>query len=233
MLPVATSLTSEYENEIEEAQAQGRRRIEIIEELEDLGVVTNSLSLLSDGELEGLLGSLDSLVDVQGPRRGRPRADDDDSPVTLSPVDKKILYHFFSRHGNVTSLSLSKELGVPLSTIQRRKKRLEDTLIDIIYSPRLEKLGWRTASLSILAGGNVSELGRAILEVSDRILSATRIIGRDDADIVAQVAFRTNSELMSLIDQVKEKEGVRAVSWSEVVELIGTNAANYLQVIEG
>lgn len=233
MLPVATSLTSEYENEIEEAQAQGRRRIEIIEELEDLGVVTNSLSLLSDGELEGLLGSLDSLVDARRPRRGRPRADDDDGPVTLSPVDKKILYHFFSRHGNVTSLSLSKELGVPLSTVQRRKKRLEDALIDISYSPRLEKLGWRTASLSILAGGNVSELGRAILEVSDRVLSATRIIGRDDADIMAQVVFRTNSELMSLIDQVKEKEGVRAVSWSEVMELIGTNAASYLQVIEG
>lgn len=204
-----------------------------MEELEDLGVVTNSLSLLSDGELEGLLGSLDSLMDVRGPGRGRPKADDDGGPVTLSPVDKKILYHFFSRHGNVTSLSLSKELGVPLSTVQRRKKRLEDALIDISYSPRLEKLGWCTASLLILAGGNVSELGRVILEVSDRVLSATRIIGRDDADIMAQVAFRTNSELMSLIDQVKEKEGVRAVSWSEVVELIGTNAASYLQVLEG
>ena len=146
---------------------------------------------------------------------------------------KRYFTTFFFRHANVTSLSLSKELGVPLSTVQRRKKRLEDTLIDISYSPRLEKLGWRTASLSILAGGNVSELGRVILEVSDRVLSATRIIGRDDADIMAQVAFRTNSELMSLIDQVKEKEGVRAVSWSEVVELIGTNAASYLQVIEG
>ena len=75
------------------------------------------------------------------------------------------------------------------------------------------------------------ELGRAIMEMDDKVLSVTRIIGKEDADIVAQVVFRTNSELTSLIDQVKEKEGVRAVSWSEAVELIGINTNSYLQVI--
>ncbi|MEO9295946.1 MAG: winged helix-turn-helix transcriptional regulator [Nitrososphaera sp.] len=233
---MATSLAAEYENEIRGANDNNNnnsnnQRIEIIEELEDLGVVTSSLSLLTDGELESLLGSLSSLVEAHAPRRGRPRAGTN-GPVILSEVDRKILQRFFSKHGDITSLSLSKELGVPLSTVQRRRKRLEDNLIEISYSPRLEKLGWRTASLSILAGCNVQELGEAILEMSDRVLSATRIIGRDDADMVVQVVFRTNSELMSLIDLIKEKEGVHAVSWSEVVELIGTNTAGYLQVID-
>ena len=224
---MATSLTSEYENDV----IEGKSRAEIIEELEDLGVVTSALSVLSDVELRDLLCSLGGLVDAHASRRGRPRADGD-GPIVLSQVDKKILHQFFSKRGNITSLSLSKELGMPLSTVQRRRKRLEENLIEIIYSPRLEKLGWRTASLSILASGDVAELGRAIMEIGDRVLSVTRIIGKEDADIVAQVVFRTNSELMSLIDQIKEKEGVRAVSWSEAVELIGTNAGSYLQVIE-
>lgn len=224
---MVTPLTAEYENDV----IEGRSRVEIIEELEDLGVVTASLSRLSDGELEDLLDSLGSLMDAHASSLGRPKADSN-GPIVLTQADKKILYHFFSKRGNVTSLSLSKELGMPLSTVQRRRKRLEENLIEISYSPRLEKLGWRTASLSILASGDVAELGRAIMETDDRVLSVTRIIGKEDADIVAQVVFRTNSELMSLIDQVKEKEGVHAVSWSEAVELIGTNAGSYLQVIE-
>lgn len=237
---MATSLTSEYENEITALEdpenttdSDAASRIEIIEELEDLGVVTASLSLLSAGELESLLDSLDNLLEAHASqrKRGRPRANGD-GPLVLSQVDKKILSHFFSKCGNVTSLSLSKELGVPLSTVQRRRKRLEDSLIEVSYSPRLEKLGWRTASLSVLASGNALALGKEILEMGDRVLSATRIIGEVDADIVVQVIFRTNAELMSLIDQVKEKEGVRAVSWSETVELIGRNSVSYLKIIE-
>lgn len=231
---MATSLTPEYENDItasKDQTATNASRLEIIEELEDLGVVTATLSLLSAGELQSLLASLDSLVEAHARKRGRPKADSD-GPVVLSQVDKKILSHFFSKCGNVTSLSLSKELGVPLSTVQRRRKRLEDNLIEVSYSPRLEKLGWRSASLSVLASGNALALGKEILEMGDMILSATRIIGEIDADLVVQVIFRTNAELMSLIDKVKEKDGVRAVTWSETVELIGRNNVSYLKIIE-
>lgn len=223
---MATPLTAEYENDV----IEGKSRLEIIEELENLGVVSAALPRLSNAELENLLDSLGSLMDTHAPRPGRPKAGSD-GPVVLTQADKKILCHFFSKRGKVTSLSLSKELGMPLSTVQRRKKRLEKNLIEISYSPRLEKLGWRSASLFILTSGGMVELGRAIMEMDDKVLSVTRIIGKEDADIVAQVVFRTNSELTSLIDQVKEKEGVRAVSWSEAVELIGINTNSYLQVI--
>jgi hypothetical protein len=110
MIPVATSLAAEYENEITDTNRS--QRSEIIDELEDLGVVTSSLSLLTDGELESLLGSLSGLLEAHAPRRGRPRAHND-GPVVLSEVDRKILHHFFPGTATLLRFRCQKSLACP------------------------------------------------------------------------------------------------------------------------
>ena len=45
--------------------------------------------------------------------------------INLSDIDRKILQILLSPNGNLKSSSISKELGVPITTIRRRRKRLK------------------------------------------------------------------------------------------------------------
>lgn len=51
-------------------------------------------------------------------------------------------------------------------------------------------------------------------------------------DLRAEIVFKTNSELVSLIDQIKSKEGVRNVLWSEYVQLVAKNENTCKWIIE-
>ncbi len=63
--------------------------------------------------------------------------------TNLSNIDRKILQILLSPNGNKTSSSLSKELGVPITTIRRRRKRLEKEFLKSYYVLDIEKFGWR------------------------------------------------------------------------------------------
>jgi predicted transcriptional regulator len=47
----------------------------------------------------------------------------------LSDVDKKMLQTLLASSGRVSSLALSRKLEIPLTTIQRRRKRLESEFL--------------------------------------------------------------------------------------------------------
>jgi DNA-binding Lrp family transcriptional regulator len=197
-------------------------RHEIIEALKDLGVNTDELSSLSIEGLANLLQGFHVLMDNREPRRrpGRPRRNENDLPV-LTKTDKIILNHLLSSQGRVSSLKLSRELDIPLSTIQRRRKRLQDSLIVTRYLLKTERLGWRNATLLIsTASGKTETIGRQILDMSDLVSSVTRALGGNNIDLRAEVAFKTNTDLTTLIDRIKSIEGVSGLIWSESLNLI-------------
>lgn len=209
-------------------------REEVLEGLKNEGIDVALLNAMSITDLTILSESITNLVGSPIPekRRGRPPLDDEH--IVLSPIDKKILEYFFSSSdGNLTSMMLSRKLGVPLSTIQRRRKRLEESLVEAGYTPKLDKLGWREATLAIsVAGVNIPELGRDILEMNEMVLSAIRTVGESRVDLVLHVIFKTNSDLISIIEQIKQRDGVKNVSWNESVELIGKNKKGYIKALD-
>jgi DNA-binding Lrp family transcriptional regulator len=209
-----------------------RSRTEILEELEDTGVNVDGLGTLSISQLESLLAGLNNLLAKSLYRQER--QGDGQKPITLSKVDKGILKYFIlSQSSNVTSMNLAKELGIPLSTIQRRKKKLQENLIETTCRLRLGRLGWREASLSISCGNAATQgLGSEILQISDAIISVSKTIGNTETNLSVQVVFRTNTDLMALIDRIKEKEGVKKVLWSESIEVIGRNNDAYVKLVD-
>ena len=208
-------------------------RTDIIEELEDMGVNNDSLGELTTESLGDLLNGMRNLVALHSDiRRGRPKGNGEFVP-TLSGADKKIIHQLFSTEGDVPSLELSRELGIPLSTIQRRRKRLEDNLIERSYSLKAEFFGFRTATLFIATSdGKTLSVGKEVLEMDSAVTSVTRTLGENAMDLKADVVFRNNSDLLALIELVKSRDGVRDVCWSESIELIGRSSKPYKVVIE-
>ena len=68
-----------------------------------------------------------------------------ESKPYISSLDKMILKEILSSDVNkkLTSEYLSKKLKEPLTTIQRRRKRLEKEFLEKEYNLSLEKFGWR------------------------------------------------------------------------------------------
>jgi hypothetical protein len=209
-------------------------RHELVKEIEELGVNAEELNVLSMEGLRELLDGLHSLVESYNEKKrpGRPKSDPKSVGI-LSNSDKKIVCQMIESGGHVSSLSLSRELDIPISTIQRRRSRLDEILVETNYSLNVEKLGWKRAMLLIsVSSGNASGIGKEILESGDMIESVYRMNGDSIVDLMAEVVFKTNSELVSLMDQIKSKPGVRNVLWSEYVQLVGKNNNTAKRVIE-
>jgi DNA-binding Lrp family transcriptional regulator len=208
-------------------------RQEIIKELETLGINASSFTQLSINELQDLLKTVMQMVnDSKQRKRTAKRGDKDQTPV-LSPVDKKILKTLLSSTGEISSLTLSRELDIPLSTVQRRRKRLEADFLEASYSPKLEKLGWRVAMLFVhTEKGNTIGVGKEILSWKDSTVRVWRAIGAETTDIITEAIFKENKDLMDIIERVKAIKGVTNISWIELVSTLGKNDQCFESIID-
>jgi DNA-binding Lrp family transcriptional regulator len=186
--------------------------------------------------LADILASLKDVVNAHASRRGRPAkraAETPDGPPILSNTDKKILKSLLTSNGSISSLTLSKSLDIPLSTVQRRRKRLEANLLETSYSIRIEKFGLRSATLFVtISCASAESIGREILSLDNEVISVRRCIGENSIDLQAEVLFESNKELLGIIERIKSIEGVSNVSWSEAIKVIGRNAECFQRVIQ-
>jgi len=139
----------------------------------------------------------------------------------LSSIDKEMLKILLREHGKLSSKTIAEKLEVPLSTIQRRRMRLEKELLDEWRTLDIKKFGWRAVDLLIATtGGLTNRVGEQLLKRSETIL-AVRTIGEHTIDLKVEIAIKDNSELLDILEEVKAMDGVKDVIWTEAVELIG------------
>jgi DNA-binding Lrp family transcriptional regulator len=139
----------------------------------------------------------------------------------LSGVDKQILKLLLEPNSEVSSHTLEEKLGIPRSTIQRRRKHLEKEYLQHPYSLNLENLGFRRVDLLIYTGGGATQaIARELLKL-DEVVYVGRSIGEHTIDLRAEVIIKDNSELLGLLELVKAMPSVRDVIWSEIVDVIG------------
>ena len=144
-------------------------------------------------------------------------------PRGLSSVDRRILAILLETDRRVSSSEVSKRLGVPTSTVQRRRKRLEKEYITASYSLNSKNFGLRDVDLLIATErGATLQVGKELLKRPD-ISRVASMLGEHAINLRAEALVVSNAELLRLLDQVKAIDGVRDVLWCEVVETIGKN----------
>ena len=139
----------------------------------------------------------------------------------LSNIDKQILKILLEPEGDVSSRTLEKKLGIPRSTIQRRRRHLEQTYLEHPYSLNLATLGYRRVDLLIFTGGGGTAAIAHELLKHDSVTYVGRSIGEHTIDLRAEVIIKDNSELLGLLELVKAMHNVKDVIWSEIVDVIG------------
>ena len=139
----------------------------------------------------------------------------------LSEADKKLLQLLVDSDGSVSSNELSRRLHIPTSSIDRGRKRLEQTYVSKQYSLDPTKFGWRRIDLLISSeGGKTMNIGKALLK-GKKVTYVARMIGEHTIDFRVEVVVKDYRMLLDLIEEIKVMNGVRNVVWTEVVETIG------------
>ncbi|HVX02276.1 MAG TPA: Lrp/AsnC family transcriptional regulator, partial [Nitrososphaera sp.] len=143
------------------------------------------------------------------------------SPITLSEIDRRILRILAAPDGKASSLKkMSERLGIPQTTLQRRKKRLEEFISRQCYL-NLSKFGWRKVDFLISTNsGKTMEVAKTLLQ-REEITYVSRNIGERTIDLRIKAIVRSKTEIASLLEIIKGIEGVRDAMWTETVQIIG------------
>jgi DNA-binding Lrp family transcriptional regulator len=150
----------------------------------------------------------------------------------LSNVDREILKAILSPDGKHSSTLLSKKLGVPQTTIQRRRSRLEKQFLELSYSLNLEKFGWRRVDLLISTrNGKSDSVAKQLLE-NEEVTYVGKSIGEHTIDLRVEIIVKDNAELLDILEKVKAMEGVQDTVWSEIVQVVGRKRSVPSRVID-
>jgi DNA-binding Lrp family transcriptional regulator len=139
----------------------------------------------------------------------------------ISEIDKKILKILLEPSGKLSSVDLEKKLGIPRSTLQRRRRYLEQEFLEFRYVLRLERTGFRRVDLFIYTGGGTTDSIAQELLKRDEVVYVASSIGEHTIDLRAEIIVEDNSELLDILELVKGMPNVRDVIWSEIVEVLG------------
>jgi len=121
----------------------------------------------------------------------------------------------------ISSTDISKKLKAPLSTVQRRRRYLENTILTRRYEIDLKKQGFRIGELTVVAGNGASkEIISGIFSMyPNYILSITvKIDGAVMLGVL--VYFKTTTEIHDMMMGIESLPGVKHVKFAETVEIV-------------
>ena len=128
------------------------------------------------------------------------------------------------KNPSISSLTLAKRLDIPLSTLQRRRIRIEKAILKKTYTLNYKAFGARVGDLIVnVDKGKSDEVAQNILRKykNNVVYCHTRI----DLvhSVLAHVIYKNTEELYYLMEDIKAMGYVIGVSWSEMVNVIGDN----------
>jgi len=143
----------------------------------------------------------------------------------LDAVDYKIISLLIP---GLENKEISKELGIPLSTIQRRTRNiLRNGFVEIRILPNFKKIGIKKGLLHVYTqSGNIKETALEISKL-DGVLSSSIHVG--NSDVVAEFVYEDSEQLIDTIVKIKRIESVERVLWSEEVFNIPIDANNIVK----
>ncbi|TLY09428.1 MAG: AsnC family transcriptional regulator [Thaumarchaeota archaeon] len=150
---------------------------------------------------------------------------------TLTAVDKKILKMLLTPDGMHSSKSLARKLGVPATTVQRRRKRLEKFL-EVSYTLSLKIFGWHKVDFLIATeSGKTAQIGKKLLE-REEIIYVGKSIGQHTIDLRVETILEDNAEILRMMELLKGTPGIKDVIWTEIVEVVGRKMSIPSQIVD-
>ena len=144
----------------------------------------------------------------------------------LDNTNLKIIEELLN-NGDIKSSEIASKLAIPLSTIQRRRTKIERTVIRKTYDMSLMQFGFRTALIfADIQKGKARETGKKLLDRYDKYIlrASTRI--NSSNNLCLEIIYNNSEELHTLLEEIKAMPLTTNVDWSEEIYSIGDNISN-------
>ncbi|HET7644145.1 MAG TPA: Lrp/AsnC family transcriptional regulator [Nitrososphaeraceae archaeon] len=124
--------------------------------------------------------------------------------------------------------TISTGLKIPLSTIQRRTRRiLQSGIVKVDYTPDFKMLGIKKGLLhTYLRDGQLRKTATMISEM-EGVLSVSLHVG--NSDIVSEFVYENSEELVDIIAKIKQIGGVDKALWSEEIVRLPSHKENVMK----
>lgn len=150
----------------------------------------------------------------------------------LSNIDRKLLKALLAPNGRHSSKALAKKLGIPSTTVQRRRKRLEKDFLTLSYNLDLTKFGWHKVNFLIATESGKTELiGKTLLK-REEVIYVGKSIGQHTIDLRVETILENNAEILRMMELLKAMSGIKEVVWTEIVEVVGIKTSIPAHIID-
>jgi len=159
---------------------------------------------------------------------------DGEGSIPLDELNLKILTDMI-KDAEVKSTAMARKYRSPLSTIQRRRAKLERTILKKRYDIDVSRLGWRQADLLISVGqGDSEEMAREIMSTySSNVIAISMTIGDPEINLIAQALYQNTEELHWLLEEIRSVPAVKSIEWSEIVKVILSDDTHMIDRVFG
>jgi DNA-binding Lrp family transcriptional regulator len=138
----------------------------------------------------------------------------------LKSLDARIIEELLD-DAYISSTDISKKYKSPLSTVQRRRRALEETILVRRYEIDLRKHGFRIGEITVLPKSGTSEeiANKIFAEYRKNILSISVKI---DGSVMLTVYtyFKQTEEIYNMMERIHSMPSVQGVKFAEIVEMI-------------
>ena len=140
--------------------------------------------------------------------------------IFLDRINIEILRNII-KNPDIKSSEISEKIDIPLSTIQRRRSRIETSaVLKKSFEIDFHKLGLRVADLLIkISKGDIETIVSDIVKQhSKSILEVTVRLGQPDINLVVRIAYKDNDEAYGIMRTFNTIEHIDSIQWSELLK---------------
>jgi DNA-binding Lrp family transcriptional regulator len=140
--------------------------------------------------------------------------------LVLGSLDEKIIEELLS-DAFISSTDISKKHKAPLSTVQRRRRHLENTILTRRYEIDLRKQGFRIGEMTIIPENGASkEIIAGIFSKYAKHIHSITVKIDGAIMLTVSVYFKTTTEIHDIMVGIHSMPGVHQVKFAETVEII-------------
>lgn len=150
----------------------------------------------------------------------------------LTFVDRQLLKILLSPDGRFSSKEMAKKLGIPETTVQRHKRRLERDFIILAYTLDLAKFGWHRVDFFVATERGMTDKAASEIMKYGEVVFVGKSIGEHSIDLHVQAVLKGNAEILQMLERLKGLEGIKEVIWSEIIEVVGRKQSIPSRIID-
>jgi len=126
-------------------------------------------------------------------------------------------------------VDIAVKLKSPLSTIQRRRAKLERTILKRQYMIDSSNTDWRQAELFMqVENGKTEELGKEVFEKYKDNITLMSLTMNNIGNLIAHIYFRRSEEIFAIAEDIRTNPNVDSLLFAEHLKVLGERSPKFI-----